>query len=533
MNQRAIVVGAVLLGAVALAACTGGDDTSSTSSAVSTPAATEVSATAAPATPTAVTATAEATAPQSIGGIRSTLVGTNEEFNYGAAVWQGYWLSRDHFGPFVMGSGLGIPFTPPMEMLGQAMAMVAQNPDDAVTVPSNMMPLQAIFASGSPKLVNNPLDFDPLDFEALRLDPSTFDQTVRVRGQAETMLKESQWARNFSSAHFGSPDDDFGAQQRFIGVMVNLLSQMQGQYAMQNLLSDDGLYYDSDGELDYAGNWVMLQVLSDIAGIAAADGTPYTNPEMAATFDGAATMLYQALSDRAPQSGTEATLAIRALTFRAWTANDDELRSGALSRARAIADDVLLAATSDDIVEAFAAIAGLISVDVVQGDGRYSDAASALFEELVDSFDAENGVFTVKSTYSVDDVAWIIGGLNSLILEGDADARAAALPVFVTFFESTLDVSGLQLSAPPGKNGAMAGEFEKNLASVVYYHGADTPPPPMVGMLTVPAREISWDGSAWSVTDTTFEPAGAMHLANELNWLGPHLGALLFPPVSP
>ena len=529
MSRRTPMIALLALGLVVFAACTSDDKTTPTSS---TPAAAAVPATAAPATPAAGNGTAEATTPESIAATRSTLVGANEEFNYGAAVWQGYWLSRDHFGPFVMGSGLGIPFTPPMEMLGQAIAMVAQNPDDAVTVPSNMMPLQAIFASGSPKLVNNPLDFAPLDFEAWRLDPSTFDQTVRVRGQAETMLKESQWARNFASPHFGAPADDFGAQQRFIGVMVNLLSQMQGQYAMQNLLSDDGLYYDSDGELDYAGNWVMLQVLSDMAGIAAADGTPYANPEMAATFDGAATMLHEALSARTPQSAAEGALAVRALIFRAWTASDDDLRSAALSRAQAIADDVLLAVTSDDIVEGFAAIAGLISVDAVQGDGRYSDAASALFEELVVSFDGDNGVFDVKSTYSVDDVAWIIGGLNSLILEGDADAKAAALPVFVTFFESTLDVSGLQLSAPPGKNGAMAGEFEKNLASVVYYHGADTPPPPMVGMLTVPAREISWDGSAWSVTDTTFEPAGAMHLANELNWLGPHLGALLFPDVD-
>ena len=53
------------------------------------------------------------------------------------------------------------------------------------------------------------------------------------------MLKLTQWAYNFASAHFGTPEDDFGSLQRFIGVMV---SQMQGQYAMKNLLNmDDGL----------------------------------------------------------------------------------------------------------------------------------------------------------------------------------------------------------------------------------------------------------------------------------------------------
>jgi hypothetical protein len=52
----------------------------------------------------------------------------------------------------------------------------------------------------------------------------------------------------------------------------------------------------------------------------------------------------------------------------------------------------------------------------------------------------------------------------------------------------------------------------------------------MVGKLTVPAEEITWDGSAWKVTSDRFVPAGAMHLANELNWLGPHLGSVPFPP---
>ncbi|MBI3958578.1 MAG: hypothetical protein HY328_07200, partial [Chloroflexi bacterium] len=55
-------------------------------------------------------------------------------------------------------------------------------------------------------------------------------------------------------------------------------------------------------------------------------------------------------------------------------------------------------------------------------------------------------------------------------------------------------------------------------------------PPPMSGMLTEPAAEITWDGSTWAVTDDLFVSAGAMHLANELNWLGPHLGSLPFPP---
>ena len=100
---------------------------------------------------------------------------------------------------------MGIPFEPPMEMMAQAMQMVAQNADDPLTAPLNMLPLQAMFASGSPDMINDPRDFDPLDMERLRLDPSTFDETVRVRARAETMFKMSQLAHNFATKSLASP----------------------------------------------------------------------------------------------------------------------------------------------------------------------------------------------------------------------------------------------------------------------------------------------------------------------------------------
>lgn len=522
-----LLVSAVVAAALVTAACTSDDEPTPTEE-PTTPAVT-ATATAESTAEATTTPTEAAANPQTA---QSTLIDANPEFNYGAAVWQGYWLSRDHFGPFVMGSGLGIPFQPPMDALSAAMGMVGQNPDDPISIPTNLAPLQAIFTSGSAALVNDPRDFGPLDFEAFRLDPATFDQTVGVRGQAQTMLKESQWARNFANPHFGTPDGDFGAQQRFIGVMVNMLAQMQGRYAMEQLATDDGLYADSDGELDYLGNWVLLHAFSDIAGIAAEDGTPYTNPDMAAIFDGAATDLYNALLNREPESAAEAATAIRALVFRAYTTSDGSLRDEALARAQSIAGKSLVTLTTDGAVESFAAIAGLISAYAIDQDASYLDPALELFANIEPTFDRDNGVFEGISIYTVDDVAWILGGLNSLILQGDKNVQAAVIPTFVAFFESTLDLSGMQLSAPPGKNGAMAGTFEQTLPSVVFYHGADTPPPPMAGALPIPAREITWDGSAWTVTDSTFETAGSMHLANELNWLGPHLGALLFPPIE-
>ena len=466
----------------------------------------------------------------------SGIVDGDPDFNFLALTWQAYWLSRDHFGPFVMASGMGIPFEPPMEMMQQAMQMIAQNPDDPVMIPANMAPLQAIYASGSPSLVNDPRDFEPLDFEAFRLDPASFDVTVGVRGQAETMLKESQWAHNFASAHFGDPQGDFGAQQRFIGMMVAMLSQMQGQYAMQELLADDGLYHDSDGTLDFTGNWVMLHALSDVAGLTGdrdeLNHARFMNQDAHPAFEGAANDLLAALEDREPASADEAAAAIRALVYRAWTTDETAVAERALNRALVIADEQLLDFTSEDVTLQAAAVTGLIAMSAATGDEKYRDAADAIFDRLADDFDPEHGVFKSKSIYSVDDVAWIIAGLNSLTQLGGDATKGPASSTLLAFYESTVSLAGMQLSAPPGKDGAMAGEWEKDLPSVVYYHPADTPPPPAVEKLPVPASEVTWSGSAWEVTSDTFVPAGAMHLANELNWIGPHLGSIPFPPVT-
>jgi len=181
-------------------------------------------------------------------------------------------------------------------------------------------------------------------------------------------------------------------------------------------------------------------------------------------------------------------------------------------------------------VDNAAALVGLISIGAATGDGKYLAAADELYQSLAADFDPSSGVFRSKSVYSVDDVAWLIGGLNWATQKGSEAMRGAAANQLTAFYESTLNLSGMQLSAPPGKDGAMAGEYEKNLPSELYYHPLQTPPPPMSGMLTEPAAEITWDGSAWAVTDDRFVSAGAMHLANELNWLGPHLGSLPFPP---
>ncbi|MEE8347568.1 MAG: hypothetical protein V3S20_09490 [Dehalococcoidia bacterium] len=519
-TRRSLVPAAVLLAVAAIAviavACGGDSDDQATPEGVPSPEA---------------TASEEVFSPTDTSGI----IGADPEFNFAALMWQGYWLSRDHFGPFVMQSGMGITFEPPMEMLQAAMAMVAQNPDDQPFLPKNMAPLQAVFASGDPSAIHDVTQIPPDDFSQFRFDPETFDTTIEVAAMAQTMLKESQWARNFANAHFGALDGDFGAQQRFVGVMVNLLAQMQGKYAMENLQGGDGLYLDSDGDLDYVGNWTLLQAFSDIAGLTADASSRYHDPEAAPMWQGAAGALFAALEDRDAADPKEATSAIRALAYYAWVSPDSDEGSRALDKARELGEVLLDVAPEDNVAKA-ASLWGLIQVGEIEADTRYSDKAAERFEELQADFDFQYGVFRSIDRYTADDVAWLLSGLSAVSQRGPDAQRGPASKTLMAFFESVMDQSGLQLSAPPGKNGAMAGEFEKSLPSVVYYHGAQTPPPPAAGgefgKAPVPASEVEWDGSRWQVTNDRFTTAWAMHLANELNWLVPHLGSVPFPPVS-
>ena len=204
-----------------------------------------------------------------------------------------------------MASGMGIPFQPPMDMVQMDMQMVVHNPNDPAMVPQNMMPLQAVFSSESPGLVNDPRELGPI----------------------------------------------------------------------------------------------------------------------------------------------EAATAIRALIYRASTATDDAVRDAALAKARTVADDVLVDFSSSDVVEEAAAIAGLVSIAVADGNNSYLATAEVLFDTLSAEFDTTHGVFRSKAVYNVDDVAWLIGGLNFLTQRGSQASKAAAKDMLLAFYESTISVAGMQLSS--------------------------------------------------------------------------------------
>ncbi len=165
-----------------------------------------------------------------------------------------------------------------------------------------------------------------------------------------------------------------------------------------------------------------------------------------------------------------------------------------------------------------------------------------MFDDLAAEYDAAHGVFSSQDSYTVDNVAVIMGALNSIrLFGGDAVDQAKAEEIFTGFFESAVNMSSLQMSAPP-KNVAK-GAFEQDEPDI-YYAYPGMPMPPMAGgefgIAPVFATEVTWDGSQWSVTNARFDAAGAMHASNEFIWFHndevngfPEVTALAMPSALP
>ncbi len=446
-------------------------------------------------------------------------------FNETAAEEEGYWYSRYNLGNLVMRSGLGVPFKPDAATV-QAMVKAADaNPADGDTAApaKGVTLLQAVYAAGDPHYTQKLV---PPDFSTQRWNPDTFDATVTTRAMGWTITKESEWAKQFHvDDHFGTANDNFGAQWRFVGMIMNASAKMQSLYALKNLKNADGLFVNSDGTLDYTGNWVMLEALSDVGGTLQAKTLPhsatnrYYNPEQAKMFLGAADALFEALAQRQPANIEETSLAIQALTwYAAHTANADH-RKAAVGRITSLGK-ALAAEKRTNATEQAWAIRGLIEAYRVTGDDAFVKAAADAFAALAADYDAAHGIFNSQHAYTIDHVAVIMGALNSLrYYAGDAVDQKTVSNIFTHFFLNVVNKSGLQQSVPPIP--VAKGKFEQS-EPPIFYGYPTIPKPPMAGgpfgIAPVFATEVTFTDGHWSVTDGRFNTAGAMHAANEFIW---------------
>ena len=446
------------------------------------------------------------------------------EFQPVDAEEEGYWYSRYNLGNLVMRSGLGLTFKPPAEVVQRMMQAVDANPGDgnAPAVRKGITLLKLVYTSGDPHYTTK---LNPSDFDTQHWDPAGFEKRTTASASGWTIMKEAEWAKQFHvDDHFGTPASDFGAQWRFVGMIMNASAKTQAKYLATQMTRADGLIPSSDGGIDWIGQWVMLEAYANLADYLAAPTLPhsasnrYRNPQAAGFFAKAADRLYAALTHRQPQGARELSQAVQALTWYAALKDDNGAVKGLL-RSQALQ---LTGRATESPGELAYKVRGLVEAWRATGDAFFQRVAARSYKELVDGYNFDHGMFKGARTHTIDDVAAIMGAINaSRLFLGDAIDQDRAERFFANFFESAVNLSGLQQSVPPVP--VAKGKFEQD-EPPLYYGYPTIPKPPMAGgsygVAPVFATRIAWNENQrrFEVDDPRFDTAGTMHASNEFIW---------------
>jgi len=395
-----------------------------------------------------------------------------------------------------------------------AIAAVDTNPGDGDTVilPANVALLGVVYAGGDPTLVSGP--FDPNDFGSLRWVGG--NTSVTTEASAWTIVKELEWAKQFHvDDHFGTPESNFGAQQRFVGTVMALEAKMQLMAWLE-----DPARYDSSPE----GESAMLIALADAADVFGATSLPhsasnrYLDHAAAEMFAAAAARQFEALERSHPRGSAELSIGIQGVVWYAAAASNSEAKSEALE----LVDEWggrLSRTRVDTAADRAAKIRGLIEAGRVTQNDRYLRVAAGEFGALSRGYNPRNGTFRTQRTYTADDFGAIMGAINaSRIFLGTSIDQRRAEEMFTGFFEGVANVGGLQISAPPVE--LFKAPFEQE-EPPLFLRYPDTPVPPLAGgeygIAPVLAASARLRNGKWTV-DQSFDTAGAMHTANEMIW---------------
>ena len=431
-------------------------------------------------------------------------------------------------------SGLGLTFAPPMEAVMGMVAAVDQGPADGehVVVPGNPALLRAVFASGDPAFVQG-FNGDPNDLSNFRWDPATIDQTITPQAQAQTIIKELEWSKFFNSPGWSGPvTNEFGAMDRFKGMVMYVMAKNQIAFALANLRADDGLFVsavapDGDGvrvtdaSIDPAAQYQMLLALSDMRWLlqnADQFNGVYTDPDFLGLVAEASDALFDQVRAMPAGSLFEAGIAAQSAAWYAAATSDTSRQAEALVWLAELGDAPLQSDASGPIDQARAA-RGLVEAARILDTPQVQDGAEARLAGLLTAYRPETGHFYGLSLIQDWEVGEIFGALNSGLVNGGAAAdRPQVQRIFAGFFEALINRGGLLQAVVPKQAEASPLELDRFTDLGFAYPGL----PSMVdaGRGAVHASEMRLDETTgrWEVPNRSFDTAGAMHTSNEMFW---------------
>ena len=461
--------------------------------------------------------------------LMTLIVGTNVmiaagSLNLMSTMEEGYWYSRYNLGNLVMRSGMGDTFMPDMKMMMNAIKAVDADFDpmqkgvnygdgDHVIMPVNPALLKSVYKSGDPHYITN---FNAKDFKTQRWNPESFDKILTGLANGFTIVKEVEWAKQFhNDEHFGSANDDFGAYWRFAGMILNFEAKMQAEYFLQ---------HQNDFDLSNGGNYMMIWALSDLSKLLRINRIPnsennrYKDVQAANMFQKAADELFNKVKDERLNTFKEKSLAIQALIWYASSTDNEKNKANAAMKIDSLSNGLKVMIPSNAAERAYA-LAGLIEAKRVL-KMNYDDEIKKIASDFFNDFDSSKGFFNSQKTYSVDDVAVIVGTLNELFLFESNTFGKQAGNTLVSFFENVVNKAGLQQSAPPLQ--IAKSPFEYKDVPEIFFRYPGMPMPPMAGgkygIAPVFASSVTYKDGKWNV-GRRFDTAGAMHASNEMIWL--------------
>lgn len=475
-------------------------------------------------------------------------------------VWESYWYSRYNMMSLMLMSGMGEPgigntsqgavmtMTQFMAMVPMLMGMADADFDpgklnammrptemygdgDHVMMPIMPLLLRSVYTSGNPTWKGTAADvldgIVNLDFAKMRwaATPVAMGGDGDNSGmfsnaaQAWTIVKLLEWSRMFDvSSHFGAPADDFGAQQRFMGMALFAEAVMM----LKDMMADmTGSKYTAS----HAGNMATIIAGVDLSELASNTGQyPMIAMQLEQMLGMPAGMIagmgatmangmVDALDVASLDTPADLALAIQALTWHNLIGNSTA-RIGTLA-------STLAATAAADIMSMSHKLRGLLDAQRL-GIEDYASDIETLWEQIKTDYDGVTGRFASKATFMADDVAVILGALNTLRLfppNQDPILTSEANALLLGFFEATTRV--LQLSAPPKVLGdgtpVLKGMYEATLPDSWYGH-PDVKAPPLVGTAPVFGSSITFSNGRYTLDGRDMDTAGNMHLSTELVW---------------
>ncbi|MFQ5880177.1 MAG: hypothetical protein ACE5IZ_08400 [Dehalococcoidia bacterium] len=401
---------------------------------------------------------------------------------------------------------------------------------DHVVMPIMPLMLRSVYTSGNPTWKGSAADvlagISNLDFTKMRwlATPAAMggdgdnSGTFSNAAQAWTIVKLLEWSRMFEvGAHFGAPDDNFGAQQRFMGMALFAEAVMMLKDMMQN-----GSKYTPS----HAGNMATIIAAVDLNQLASGAGSRSQMVAMqleqmmgmatGAIAGMAATMadgMVAAVDATSLVTPADMSLSIQALTWY-------NLIGNSTPKIRTLASK-LATTSADDILSMSHKLRGLLEAQRL-GIDDYTSEIDTLWERIKADYDGTTGSFASKATFTSDDLAVILGALNALRLfppDRDQVLVSEANALLLGFFEATTRV--LQLSAPPKVLGdgtpVLKGMYEATDPDSWYGH-PDLDAPPIAGVAPVFGSSITFAGGQYALNGKTMDTAGNMHLSTEMIW---------------